>query len=143
MIRGAMADDTTSALQAVPLFSELDVQAIDHLVAIATVIDVPKGSVLIERGAPGSGMFVILDGEAEVELRHRSVTLGPGEFVGELSLLTDHAARVARVRAASDVRCLAIGRPAFAELLNDHPAIALPMLSALARRVQDLIEHPA
>jgi len=143
MISGAMVDDTTSVLQAVPLFSELDDQAIDHLVAIATVVDVPRGSVLIERGAPGSGMFVILAGEAEVELRHRAVTLGPGEFVGELSLLTDHAARVARVRAGSDVRCLAIGRPAFVELLNEHPAIALPMLSALARRVQDLIEHPA
>jgi CRP-like cAMP-binding protein len=143
MICGAMADDTTSALQAVPLFSELDDQALEHLVAIAAVVDVPKGSVLIERGAPGSGMFVILEGEAEVELRHRVATIGPGEFVGELSLLTDHAARVARVRAASDIRCLAIGRPAFAELLKDHPAIALPMLSALARRVQDLIEHPA
>jgi CRP-like cAMP-binding protein len=138
-----MADDTISVLRAVPLFAELDDTAIDHLAAIAAVIDVSKGSVLIERGAPGSGMFVILDGEAEVELRHRTIPLGPGEFVGELSLLTDHPARVARVRAASDVRCLAVGRPAFAELLSDHPAIALPMLSVLARRVQDLIEHPA
>jgi CRP-like cAMP-binding protein len=143
MIAGAVADDTTSTLRAIPLFSELDDKSIDHLVAIATVVDLPKGSVLIERGLPGSGMFVILDGEAEVELRHRNVSLGPGEFVGELSLLTDHAARVARVRAASELRCLAISRQEFTELLNQHPAIALPMLSTLARRVQDLIEHPA
>ena len=138
-----MADDTTSTLRAVPLFSELDDHALEHLAAIASVVNMPRGTVLIERGAPGSGMFVILDGEAEVQLRHRTITLGPGEFVGELSLLSDHAARVARVRAASDLRCLAVGRPAFAELLSEHPAIALPMLSVLARRVQDLIEHPA
>ena len=138
-----MVDDTTSTLRAIPLFSELDDPSIDRLAAISSMVDVANGSVLIERGQPGSGMFVIIEGTAEVELRHRSVTLGAGEFVGELSLLTDHAARVARVRATSNLRCLAIGRPAFAELLNEHPAIALPMLSTLARRVQDLIEHPA
>jgi CRP-like cAMP-binding protein len=138
-----MADDTISTLRTIPLFEELDEQALEHLAAITAVIDVPKGSVLIERGQPGSGMFVILEGEAEVELPHRRIDLGPGQFVGELSLLSDHPARVARVRALSDVRCLAIGRLAFAELLKDHPAVALPMLSTLARRLQDLVEHPA
>jgi voltage-gated potassium channel len=138
-----MAYDPTGTLRAIPLFSELDDTTIDHLSAIVTVVELPKGSVLIERGLPGSGMFVILDGEAEVELPHRKVTLGPGEFVGELSLLTDHSARVARVLATSDLRCLAIGRRAFAELMKQHPAIAVPMLSTLATRLQDVIEHPA
>jgi voltage-gated potassium channel len=138
-----MAYDPNSTLRAIPLFSELDDGAIGHLSAIVTVVELPKGSVLIERGLPGSGMFVILDGEAEVELPHRKVTLGKGEFVGELSLLTDNATRVARVLATSDLRCLAIGRRAFAELLTQHPAIAVPMLSTLATRLQDLIEHPA
>jgi voltage-gated potassium channel len=138
-----VAYDPNSTLRAIPLFSELDDGAIGHLSAIVTVVELPKGSVLIERGLPGSGMFVILDGEAEVELPHRKVTLGKGEFVGELSLLTDNATRVARVLATSDLRCLAIGRRAFAELLTQHPAIAVPMLSTLATRLQDLIEHPA
>jgi voltage-gated potassium channel len=138
-----VAYDPNSALRGIPLFSGLDDGAIGHLSAIVTVVELPKGSVLIERGLPGSGMFVILDGEAEVELPHRKVTLGPGEFVGELSLLTDNATRVARVLATSDLRCLAIGRRAFAELLTQHPAIAVPMLSTLATRLQDLIEHPA
>jgi CRP-like cAMP-binding protein len=138
-----MANDTTSTLRSIPLFAELDDEAIEHLAAIATVVEVPKGSVLIERGMPGSGMFVIIEGEVEVELRHRTVVLGPGEFAGELSLLTDHSSRVARVRATGDLRCLAISREAFAELLNDHPAIALPMLSTLAHRLQDMVEHPA
>jgi CRP-like cAMP-binding protein len=138
-----VAYDPNSTLRSIPLFSELDDGVIDHLSAIVTVVELAKGSVLIERGLPGSGMFVILDGTAEVELPHRKVTLGPGEFVGELSLLTDHSARVARVLATSDLRCLAIGRRAFAELLAQHPAIAVPMLATLATRLQDLVEHPA
>jgi CRP-like cAMP-binding protein len=66
-----VAYDPNSTLRAIPLFSELDDGAIGHLSAIVTVVELPKGSVLIERGLPGSGMFVILDGEAEVELPHR------------------------------------------------------------------------
>lgn len=138
-----MPDDIISTLRAIPLFADLDDQAIEQLTAIATMVDVPKGAILIERGTPGSGMFVIVEGEVEVYLRDRTVALGPGEFVGELSLLTDDATRVARVQATSDLRCLAISRPAFTELLHDHPAIALPMLSTLARRLVDMMEHPA
>ena len=139
----AVTEAIIKGLRTVPIFATLDDDAIARAAAIAGIDDHAKGSVLIERGLPGSGMFVILDGEVEVELRHRNVTLGAGEFVGELSLLTDHAVRVARVRATSDLRCLAIGRRAFAELLKQHPAIAVPMLSTLANRLQDLIEHPA
>jgi CRP-like cAMP-binding protein len=68
------------------------------------------------------------------------VELGAGEFIGELSLLTDHVERSARVRATTDVSCLAIGRAEFAGLLEQHPQIAVSMLSGLARRLLETIE---
>jgi CRP-like cAMP-binding protein len=88
-------------------------------------------------------MFVILDGTVGVELRKRTVELGANEFIGELSLLTDHVERSARVTATTDVSCLTIGRADFATLLEQQPRIAVPMLSELARRLQDMIEQPA
>jgi CRP/FNR family transcriptional regulator, cyclic AMP receptor protein len=138
-----METTTTEALRAVPLFADLDDEALGHAAAIATEVEFPRGTVLMERGLPGAGLFVILEGAVTVELRHRSVELGPGNTVGELSLLTDHPARVARVRAAGDLRALAIAAADFRDLLHQQPRIALPMLSELARRLQDLIEHPA
>jgi CRP-like cAMP-binding protein len=60
--------------------------------------------------------------------------IGPGEFVGELALLTDMP-RLARVRAATPVRALAINRSAFAALLEEEPRIAVVMLPVLARRL--------
>jgi CRP-like cAMP-binding protein len=138
-----MADDITDRLRTIPLFAGLDYAAVRHVTDIATVLDLPKGSVLIERGLAGSGMYVVLDGVAEVELRHRTIELGPGEVVGELALLTDKANRTARVRAGDDLRCLAIGRSEFWDLLNRQPRIAVPLLSTLARRLQDLLENPA
>lgn len=136
-----MADDAIDQLRRIPIFSQLDDQELTHVAAIAGRLDVAKGSVLIERSQPGSGMFVILDGTVGVELRGRTVELGPNEFIGELSLLTDHIQRSARVTATTDVTCLTISRADFTGLLAQHPPIAVPMLSELARRLQDMIEH--
>jgi CRP-like cAMP-binding protein len=138
-----MSSDAIDQLRAIPIFSQLDDEALTEVASIAGRLDVAKGAVLIERGQPGSGMFVILDGTVGVELRQRTVEVGPGEFIGELSLLTDHAQRSARVRATTDVSCLTIGRGEFAGLLEEHPRIAVPMLSELGRRLQDMIEQPA
>src|SRR5438067_1169761 len=137
-----MDESTMDALRSVPLFAELGDDALADAAAIASVSEHPRGSVLMERGMPGAGLFVFLDGSVAVELRHRTVELGPGETVGELSLLTDHTARVARARALTDVRALAIGASEFRDLLHRDPQIALPLLSELARRLQDLVEHP-
>ncbi len=130
-----MSRDAIDLLRDIPIFSQLDTQALGQVASIASRLDAAKGSVLIERGQPGSGMFVILEGTVVVELRERTVELGAGEFIGELSLLTDHAQRSARVRATTDIRCLAIGRAEFAGLLEQHPQIAVSMLSGLARRL--------
>ena len=84
----------------------------------------------------GSGMYVVEEGTVVVEARGGfRAELGPGEFLGELTLLVPDAHRVARVRALTDVRCLAIGRQEFAQLLEQEPRIALAMLPVLARRL--------
>ena len=70
------------------------------------------------------------------------MSLGPGEFVGELSLLAD-TDRLARVRAVTPVRGLAIARTAFFELLEEEPRIALAMLPVLARRLAALESEEA
>ena len=130
-----MAADPIDQLRRLSIFSELDDEALGHVAAIAGRLDAPKGSVLIDRGQPGSGMFVIVDGTVGVELRKRTVELGANEFIGDLGcLLTDHVERSARVTATTDVSCLTIGRADFATLLEQHPRIAVPMLSELARK---------
>jgi CRP-like cAMP-binding protein len=93
--------------------------------------------VLVEIGQPGAGLLVLEEGELRVELPGGDVvSLGPGEFVGELSLLIDEP-RAARVRAGTDVRCWAIARADFTALLDDDPRVAVAMLPVLARRLFD------
>ena len=126
--------DTVGLVRKVPMFAELDDDETTWVAELATEFEVPAGFVLIERGQPGSGMFIITDGTVTVEL-------GRGEFVGELPLLADGITRVARVRATTPLKGLAISRMALSELLQREPRVAVRMLPVLARRLA-LAEAP-
>ena len=119
-------------LGALPLFADLDEAQLERLAAATSVFDAPAGQALIERGKPGSGMFVLAEGEAIVEAPEGTRTLGPGDVFGERALLGDDIERTARVRAVTDVRCLAIARAEIEQLLSDNPRLAerLSQLSA-------------
>lgn len=127
--------DTVGLVRRVPMFAELDDDEMTWVAELATEFEVPAGFVLIERGQPGSGMFIITDGTVTVELPQGPVELGPGEFVGELPLLADGITRVARVRATTPLKGLAISRMALSELLRREPRVAVRMLPVLARRL--------
>jgi CRP-like cAMP-binding protein len=124
----------------IPLLEGFSDEALGHVAELATEIEAPAGTVLALADDPGSGMFVVEEGRVIVEGRGGFQTeLGPGEFFGELTLLVPEAHRVARVRAATDVRCLAIRRDDFTELLEAEPTLALAMLRTLARRLVDVM----
>jgi CRP-like cAMP-binding protein len=128
------------SLRGIPLFADFSDAALARVADLATETECPAGTVLALADDPGSGMFVIEDGQVVVEGHggFRS-ELGPGEFFGELTLLVPDAHRVARVRAATDVRLLAIRRDDFAALLDAEPGLAVAMLPTLARRLVDVM----
>jgi CRP-like cAMP-binding protein len=119
-------------LCALPLFADLEDDQLDRLVAATTEFEAPAGQALIERGKPGAGMFVLEQGHAIVEAPEGRRELGPGDVFGERALLGDDIERTARVRAETDVRCLAIARVELERLLAEEPRVAdrLRQLSA-------------
>jgi CRP-like cAMP-binding protein len=128
-------------LRGIPLFADLDDPALAAIAGVATGFEAAAGHVLVERGQEGAGMFVLEEGTVAVQLPGgRTLERGPGEFFGELALLGG-GPRTARVHALSAVRCLAIGRADFADLLEREPRIAVAMLPVLARRLVDASAH--
>jgi CRP-like cAMP-binding protein len=115
-----------------PLFAGLDDAQLDRLAAATSEFDAPAGQALIERGRPGSGIFVLEEGHAIVEAPEGKHQIGPGDVFGERALLGEDIARTARVRAETDVHCLAIARPELERLLAEDPRVAdrLRQLSA-------------
>lgn len=124
-----------SNLRKVPLFAELSDEVLSHVLERATEFDAADGHVLVQRNHPGAGLFIIEEGTVTVELPERKVELGPGEFFGELALLSEGATHSARVCATGPVRCLALARDDFDDLLEGQPRLAIAMLKALARRL--------
>jgi CRP-like cAMP-binding protein len=111
-------------LSAVPLFADLSDDQLDRLAAATSEFDAPAGRALIERGKPGSGIFVLEQGKAIVEAPEGTRELGPGDVFGERALLGEDIERTARVRAETDVRCLAIARVEIEQLLAEDPRVA-------------------
>jgi CRP-like cAMP-binding protein len=122
-------------LRSIPLFSDLDDAALQRILDDATEFEAERGHILIQPNQAGSGLFVIEEGTVVVEMADRSIELGPGEFVGELALLDDSIRHVARVHAGTAIRCLAIRRDDFNDLLESEPKMAVMMLRVLARRL--------
>jgi CRP-like cAMP-binding protein len=132
---GVTLEERVEALRAVSLFAGLDDASLEAVARTAGEVDAPAGQVLIEPRLKGAGMFLLLDGVATVDARgRRTIELGAGECFGELALLTPEGVRTARVRAKTDVRCLAIGRNDFCEMLLANPKLALALLEVLATR---------
>jgi CRP/FNR family transcriptional regulator, cyclic AMP receptor protein len=128
-------DSKLVALSAVPLFKDMSKKGLAAVGQIADEIDFPAGKELIREDAAGSQFFVLLEGEAEVRRRGRKINrLGPGDFFGEIALLTDHAT-TATVTAATPVTVVVITRTNFKRLLRDAPKAQWDVLQALAKRV--------
>ena len=122
-------------LQTIPLFANLEPEGLEQLAAAANEVEVPAGRPLTQPGDPGSGMFFVVEGTVEVEARESMRELGPGDFFGELALLTEGGTRTARCRAKTDVRCVAFDRSGFENLVREHPDIAATLLETALTRL--------
>lgn len=94
------------------------------------------GAVLTREGQRGGLAYVVVSGRCAVERGGRTVArLGPGDIVGELSLL-DRGPRTATVRAEEPVEVLALAQQDFQALLRRSPTVRRAVLGALAGRLR-------
>jgi CRP/FNR family transcriptional regulator, cyclic AMP receptor protein len=101
----------------------------------------PKGSVLFQEGDAGHEMFVIRSGEVAISKKVRDIekqlsTLGPGEFFGEMSLLTNKP-RSATATLLTDGQLLIIDPKTFEGMLRGNGEIAVRMIRKLADRLAE------
>ena len=124
-------------LRRVPLFAQCSRRELDVIAGVADELQLADGRELTREGARGREFFVLIDGEAEVRRKTRKIaTLGGGDFVGEMALVTGRP-RNATVTTKGTVRALVITDRAFKRLLESSPTIQLKVMQALAERVPD------
>ena len=83
-----MGDSKIEALGRIPLFVRCGHKELEFLAGRTDEVDVDAGRTLIGQGAPGDTYYVLLDGEANVEVdRQARPALRAGDFFGQVSML--------------------------------------------------------
>jgi len=128
-------------LAEIPFFHFLDDSERVSLAAQLEEVQLPEGQVLFNYGEPGDCLYVIRAGKAEVFFKDDTgirivlEVAGPGDVVGELSLL-DGGPRSASVLVTEALDALRLDRGDLDQFLRAHPAAAIDLLSAMGRRLR-------
>jgi signal transduction histidine kinase len=131
---------TRQFLEKLPLFAGLPEREMEMLVRMAEPATVKAGEVLMEEGAPGDALYVIIDGEMEVVKRSGkgSLVLGvrkTGDVLGEMSLI-EQVPRMATVRALRDSQVLGISQNGFHQLIAGNPSAVNAILRTFITRLR-------
>ena len=135
----AMAITVTPELLAkVPLLSGLDKHSLESFSRTLRQRTFRAGQVAVVEGESGVGFFIVLDGTASVTIGGQPVRrLGPGDWFGEIALLTSDSVRTATVTAETDVSCVGVTEWEFKPFLAEHPDVAWQIMVTMAYRIVD------
>ena len=118
----------------VPFFKNVGASVIADVARLLRPRDYPARAVIMRRGESGDCMFFIASGEVEVRLGPGNVRLGPGEFFGEIALLTG-GPRNATIVAVQPCTLLTLDIVDFRQLLGHQPELARVVSDEAARRL--------
>ncbi len=99
------------------------------------------GAVIFEEGSTGRELFVVLDGRIDIvkldgATKTLIVTLGKGEFFGEMAVIDGSARSATAIAAAPNTRVMRINHARFVYLVSQQPAFALMVMDALSKRLR-------
>jgi sulfate permease, SulP family len=146
--------EITGVMEAASLFDGLDEPERDNLEAAMPSRFYKAGEVILQAGAPGDELMLLLHGSASVVLHRpdgtdiRLAGIRRGATFGEIAFL-DHAARSATVIADEDTTVAVLSRARYGELCASHPHvvqrltanIALNLATSLRRQTLARLGH--
>lgn len=97
-----------------------------------------RGEVVVNQGAMGIHMFVVLSGRVTIGVNNRPVEqIGTGETFGEVAML-GAAPRGATAKCEEDGTWLPVNRDAFLKIVRAHPAVGMALMHSMCERIQHL-----
>lgn len=134
----------TDLLANLSLFRELPASELKRLADTLRVLDLPPNAVLFHEQDIGNELYIVISGQVEVAKGMNTPEekilqiIGPGEYLGEMSLLMPHGQRSAGARAKECCQLWVMTRADFDGLLHRHPHLAYTMVKVLSERLADL-----
>jgi CRP-like cAMP-binding protein len=131
-----MRDPKTKALGEVPLFAHCTSKELEFVASRTDEVDVPAGQQLVRQGQPGDTFYVLLEGEADVEVDgERRPGLKPGDFFGEISML-DRGPATATVVTRTPARLMVMSHSQFRDAIKGSDDLLGRVMVAMGERLR-------
>jgi serine phosphatase RsbU (regulator of sigma subunit) len=130
-------------LQQVPLFASLPPDEIHYLASLMHRRTFPAGEVIFWEGETGDRFSIVMQGQVDILKSFGTAeerllaTIGPGDFLGEVSLFDPDGLRSASVRARTQVQLLEMTNADFDALIHRQPPLAITVLRELSLRLRN------
>jgi len=116
-----------------PLFGDLDSETREELLGLFKPRSAEPGERVIRAGDRADAVFFIAAGAVEVAVAGRKIRLGPGDFFGEMALLSGER-RTADVTAIDYCQFLTLGIREFRQFIARHPTLRTQLDAMAAKR---------
>ena len=119
--------------------------ALDQLLSSTSVVSFAPGETIMREGEPGTAMFLIADGAVDVHTHDTAgkplqlATLGPGEFFGEVAMLTGRP-RTATIVASDRATVVEISHEDLESIMTRWPEVREVLQKFYQQRVQSTAE---
>lgn len=126
----------------IPLFQDLSKEELFGLINELPVETLEAGKYLFHEGEPGNSLYVVKSGKIEVVLAGGTSDemhlrfCGPGEYVGEMSLILKQGRRTASVRTTEDSQLWMMTRDKFNDCIKRWPHLAYSMVGIMSERLE-------
>jgi CRP-like cAMP-binding protein len=132
----SMSDSKIDALSRVPLFAGCTRKELEFLVTRTDEVDVKAGETLIRQGKPGDTFYVLLEGEADVEVDGRArPPLRAGSFFGEISMM-DRGPATATVVTKTAAKLMVMSHAQFRDAIRANDQLLSHVMRAAADRMR-------
>jgi CRP-like cAMP-binding protein len=141
-----LSERDLALLRKVPIFSGLDLDAVNHLLADAFIANYSRNEMLFLRGEPAVNFFIVFEGWVKLirqtEDGHESVigVFATGESFAEAALFDQRGYPVTAM-AAEDSRLLVIPGSSYMREFRDNPDYAVNVVGAMSRHMRSLVRQ--
>jgi transcriptional regulator with AAA-type ATPase domain/ferredoxin len=133
--------DYAALMRKMDLFSDLSEDSLDEIAPYCRLEVFEAKSTILAQGIPPGDLYIVCSGSAEVVLdnqEHERVTLAklePGEYFGEMSILTGEPTSAAII-ASEECSVLAISKDVFARMITLVPELSHDLIRTLSLRLK-------
>jgi CRP/FNR family transcriptional regulator, cyclic AMP receptor protein len=131
-----MSDPKAEALGRVPLFSRCSPKELEFLATRTDEVSVEANHTLITQGSPSESFYVLLEGEASVEVDGKArPALHAGDFFGEISML-DRGPATATVVTVAPIRAMVMSHSQFRDAMKSSDPLLSAVIATMADRLR-------